>query len=1256
MNRQKHKLSRRITAVLLTLAMLLSMVPAAFASEGESENTLAVKFNNLEIENNEMTLQLGTTKSISVNRDRVSLPYEELKFSFQDQNAQGENGDASETSQFIEISCIPPGGTESSGNPSLSSVYVKSLAVGKTEVTVSYTDSSQQQWSTTFTVEVVETGEINGIQVRAWNGSVTQESDNVFQINGNVIFGFDPVDSEGKSWSSHLYFSDVECALSNGDDLPSYIKNVFSSTAIQFRNPSAGISDTIVATIPSLKLNAGDTTDASTTFTVKTKAPEYTAALRLYEETNSPSVGIEEIIAALDELQIPYTSGSNYVEILGDNLSSRAELENLYSSYNSGLSSNWDMDEFLKFINEHFFKITEPEKYIIKPQHLSGYEKSYFNMNGNAGYFILTLDMAPGSAVEPIDENEKVTVTLVNRNGDGESETETFNKGEWINPIYDFQSDDPDYPVTGWTIDGESRYIQGPIVLEDNITLKAVNNVPDHYVRIVVLEDEEDTDLIHSESIDEIEDNGSIYTPKTIGEPQKTENGSNRDFTYKVSLTEYQKLYDGSYSDNETERAALYEFLNTKGLLQVDEINFFDTSVTQYKDAVAGQDIALADEGNIEKNSALTIATFVISFKPEEVTITPADITVYTGGDGYESVMDGTGETTVEANGLPTPGYLITLPESIDDAFFAGDQEAANLSGQIRFVYDGDRDGEYTNKDEDRVWNLDLYSEGESKTAVGEDGVARYVYRMDADSLSGTPIRMLFTDGNEEIISDDFEIGLETGLFKTYDMTIYPGLLESGAIKAQVLVDKDGDGVYSEDEIVIDNMSVNVGTATLTVRGTTNEEVIHAVGNDVDAVADNAHHITAVAPTDTKYYINESQVEVDPSNVSLLSDELVETEPLQEYIVNNDIADNGENFEYRYLDLVDNTNGNAYVTATNPVDVYWKIPEDADRDSLLIVHFNELDREYTDLDTMLANNSPDVYTLDDGLSVVEIGNEYYLKFSTTSFSPFVLVWNEDNPYYPPYDPGDDDEEEPDTPALDKVNHFLYVEGYPEDYRTGEYSDNEDLWPVKPQGNITRAEVATIFYRLLKDEVREEIETDVNSFPDVNEDDWFNVTVSSLANMGAISGYEDGTFRPNEPISRAELAAMAVRFYDTFEAEYEEGTFLDVGGDEWYADAIAAAEELGILGGYPDGTVRPNNNITRAETCAIVNRVLERRPHDEHLGDVEDMRTWPDNQPGAWYYADMQEATNGHYYEWIDIDGSKFEEWTEVDKDYDWTKR
>ena len=508
-------------------------------------------------------------------------------------------------------------------------------------------------------------------------------------------------------------------------------------------------------------------------------------------------------------------------------------------------------------------------------------------------------------------------------------------------------------------------------------------------------------------------------------------------------------------------------------------------------------------------------------------------------------------------------------------------------------------------------------------------------------------------------------------------MTIYAGYLDQQEVKAQI---KDDDGA------LIATLPVKVDNGTLTVRGTTGGEEIVKVGDAENAAATVAANtqiideetestITAVADNAVGYYINDSMVSVAPEDVHLLADELVVGDDaeeakaiLKDYMVENNIAAEGANFSYQYLDLVDNTNGNAWVTPTDDVDIYWKVPKTANSEDhdFKIVHFNGLNRQYDEPTASLIGTTGygvEEYTVENsGLDIVEIGNEEYLKFSTDTFSPFILVWEEadddDNPPYIPPTTGDDDddEEEPDTPALDKVNHFLYVEGYPEDYRTGEYSDNEDLWPVKPQGNITRAEVATIFYRLLKDEVREEIETDVNSFPDVNADDWFNITVSSLANMGALSGYEDGTFRPNEPISRAELAAMAVRFYDTFEAEYEEGTFLDVDGDEWYADAIAAAEELGIIGGYPDGTVRPNNNITRAETCAIVNRVLERRPHDDHLGDVEDMRTWPDNQPGAWYYADMQEATNGHYYEWIDIDGSKFEEWTEVDKDYDWTKR
>ena len=680
-----------------------------------------------------------------------------------------------------------------------------------------------------------------------------------------------------------------------------------------------------------------------------------------------------------------------------------------------------------------------------------------------------------------------------------------------------------------------------------------------------------------------------------------------------------------------------------------------------------------------------------------EVLITPADITVYTGGDSYTGVIDDLENGTVDESpeGLPEPGYYLTLPDWINDKLNISSTDegvstgANDLSDNITFTYEGTDSS--TGEDVTRSWPIELYYADEDGTSyeenisIGGTTRDRYIYQIEPSEPDGNTVRVQFqllndngqiVPDSEPILSDNFQLDLNT-LYQQYDMTIYAGYLDQQEVKAQI---KDDDGA------LIATLPVKVDNGTLTVRGTTGGEEIVKVGDAENAAATVAANtqiideetestITAVADNAVGYYINDSMVSVAPEDVHLLADELVVGDDaeeakaiLKDYMVENNIAAEGANFSYQYLDLVDNTNGNAWVTPTDDVDIYWKVPKTANNEDhdFKIVHFNGLNRQYDEPTASLIGTTGygvEEYTVENsGLDIVEIGNEEYLKFSTDTFSPFILVWEEadddDNPPYIPPTTGDDDddEEEPDTPALDRVNHFLYVEGYPEDYRTGEYSDNEDLWPVKPQGNITRAEVATIFYRLLKDEVREEIETDVNSFPDVNEDDWFNITVSSLANMGAISGYEDGTFRPNEPITRAELASMAVRFYDAFEAEYEEGTFLDVDGDEWYADAIAAAEELGILGGYPDGTVRPNNNITRAETCAIVNRVLERRPHDDHLGDVEDMRTWPDNQPGAWYYADMQEATNGHYYEWIDIDGSKFEEWTEVDKDYDWTKR
>ena len=663
-------------------------------------------------------------------------------------------------------------------------------------------------------------------------------------------------------------------------------------------------------------------------------------------------------------------------------------------------------------------------------------------------------------------------------------------------------------------------------------------------------------------------------------------------------------------------------------------------------------------EGDPEPFAKPTVSYTVEEQVPEDaIAIRPADITIYTGGNGYDSVVNGSdGELATTNNGLPTPGFYIDMSDSMNEWLLEkvnledittndDGKQVIDLSGYLTFTY---------NKDTvTRTWSLERYDNKQDNTSMA---YSQYIYRItpgvSADGTE-TPIRLQFTDDKGAFMtSDDFSVGLNE-LFHQYDMSIYPGDLEQKLVKAVLTIGEETYELESE-----------VKEGKLIVRGVTDNNT--ATTDVIDAApTDEVENITAQVPANTKFYINESKLEVvDADKVSLLVDSIVPDENntlLNKAVTGFDEITSNHKYQLNYLDLVDTSNGNAWVTADEPITVYWPYPEGTSMETnFQIVHYDGLDRD--DNGALTGNDfTMTRYSADSQNTNVLENTPQGIKITVNSFSPFALFWEEaddDNPPYIPPTTGDDDddEEDPDTPALDKDNHFLYIEGYPEDYRTGEYSDNEDLWPVKPQGNITRAEVATIFYRLLKDEVREEIETDVNNFPDVDKDDWFNITVSSLANMGAISGYEDGTFRPNEPISRAELASMAVRFYDAFEVEYEEGTFLDVDGDEWYADAIAAAEELGILGGYPDGTVRPNNNITRAETCAIVNRVLERRPHDEHLGDVEDMRTWPDNQPGAWYYADMQEATNGHYYEWIDIDGSKFEEWTEVDKDYDWTKR
>ncbi len=226
----------------------------------------------------------------------------------------------------------------------------------------------------------------------------------------------------------------------------------------------------------------------------------------------------------------------------------------------------------------------------------------------------------------------------------------------------------------------------------------------------------------------------------------------------------------------------------------------------------------------------------------------------------------------------------------------------------------------------------------------------------------------------------------------------------------------------------------------------------------------------------------------------------------------------------------------------------------------------------------------------------------------------------------------------DVPTgLNGKDHYAYIIGY----------GNND---VRPQNNITRAEVATIFFRLLTDETREANMTKSNSYNDVKDGDWFCCAVSTLSKMGIIKGYEDGSFKPNDPISRAEFAAIAARFDP--DGDKTPATFADV-TSHWAKDEISIAANHGWIKGYEDGSFKPDQKITRAETMTLVNRVLNRLP--ETKDDLhKDMKTWVDNMDEtAWYYLAVQEATNSHYFK--NKTGTKFEQWTDLRDTRDWSE-
>ena len=292
--------------------------------------------------------------------------------------------------------------------------------------------------------------------------------------------------------------------------------------------------------------------------------------------------------------------------------------------------------------------------------------------------------------------------------------------------------------------------------------------------------------------------------------------------------------------------------------------------------------------------------------------------------------------------------------------------------------------------------------------------------------------------------------------------------------------------------------------------------------------------------------------------------------------------------------------------------------------------------KYNETANKPADPTKSGYTFAGWYTEEKLTNKYDFATPVTGNITLYAKWTRNytpRPYTPPTVVIPDD----DALGLNTTDHFAYIVGY----GNGE---------VRPQNNITRAEVATIFFRLLTDDVRDENLTKTNRYSDVAATSWYNTAVSTMTKAGIVDGYPNGTFRPDAPITRAEMAKIISLFA---KLDKSESRFSDIAG-HWAEAYIRLAAGNGWIAGYPDGTFGPQRNITRAETATMINRVLDRVPSEEsHLLSRGVMQIWPDANPGDWFYLAMQEATNSHDYErnakWAAAD----EQWTALRETRDW---
>ena len=683
--------------------------------------------------------------------------------------------------------------------------------------------------------------------------------------------------------------------------------------------------------------------------------------------------------------------------------------------------------------------------------------------------------------------------------------------------------------------------------------------------------------------------------------------------------------------------------------------------------------------------------TVYAQWKPDEayaVKIAPMNLTVYVGGDGYHGVIGEDGKFA--ANDLPEIGFYITLPDDINTMLGGTDEKPVDLSDKLRLT-PVDDNGTM------RSWSLELYSD-ESKSHVMENGRRVYVYKLrQIDDGEETVPRVQFTRADGSVMTESNFQALLTDQFRNYKISVYQGLLDEQIYKA-TFTTADGKTF---------TRPIKLGTGTLKVRGN-NDTTYRAIENNtIPSVNPQEKDIMLVstAQTDTQYYINNSGISVPSSDdVKLMVDHSLDDALLSAYINRTSNTEGKYSYQFRYLDLVDTSNGNTYVTmgAGQKMNLYWPVPSDAKSNSEFhIIHFKGIDRDSdADVNELLTTRIPEELTCE----TVTIGGQKFVQFAVDSFSPFALLYEKAASSGGGYSSGggsnsskytlhyesnggtsykDESYSSGTTVTLDKApvresytftgwyadkvltdkitnvkmtgnktvyagweatgvpdmlngdDHYAYVVGY---------SDGT----VRPNANISRAEVATIFFRLLKSDIRDGNLTADNDFSDVSDGQWHNKAISTMAKLGIVKGRRADRFDPDASITRAEFAAICARF-NTKPVE-NSSSFSDISG-HWAENEIERAAAFGWISGYPDGTFRPDARITRAEAMTMINRVLCRMPQSK--SDLLDsMVTWPDNKPSDWHYLAVQEATNSHDF---NRQGEVGESWTKLTSVPDWKR-